>query len=71
MASFPSELNEQPKCEHCKMRIGIHAVPTKTSGKFMFLCHPCYEELMTPVTKADLKDVIKEALKEYDEIRND
>lgn len=71
MPAFPSELTEQPKCERCHQKNGIHAVPTKISGQFAYLCHSCYEEVMTPITKADLKDIIKEAMKEYDADRDD
>jgi len=53
----------RPLCHFCKKRIGIHAMVM--SKDFVPVCHPCYIEMNKPITKKELKDVIKEAIKEY------
>jgi len=58
-----------PLCHFCKQKTGIHAVNSK--GNFVPACHSCYMELTAPVTRMEIKDIVKEAIKEYDANRND
>lgn len=58
-------IDETPVCEHCQNEPAIHAIANNTGG-FNGYCHKCYTELTSPVTRSELKGIIKEAIKEYD-----
>ena len=56
----------RPLCTICHTNIGIRALQKK-DGSFVPVCHSCYEELTRPVLRSEIKDIIKEAIKEYDD----
>lgn len=65
-------IDKMPMCEVCGKRPGICILPSNNPGHFIAVCYPCKKDLTQPVTKSMLKDIIKEAIKEYDDSkRND
>jgi len=65
MVIFPKGgLSEMPMCEICHKKAGIHAVPN--GNGYTAMCHECYMKETKKYSKSEVKEMIKEAIKEYE-----
>lgn len=69
MVDFNKSVTERPKCERCKSKPAIRAVPTDKPGVFKALCNDCYnleiEEQKYKTLIPIIRNIIKEELKKH------
>lgn len=61
--------DKQPLCEFCKTKVAIRVI--SGNNGYIACCNSCYIEQTQPITKADIKNLIKEVIMEYESKRHD